>query len=105
MLFVLGLFVAWGICWILHLISDVLDYKVPSIQEARLNKKSTEKYNKKPYELLNLKNKNLEELDRLARAFADRVTLPTNDMSAEMQKQLWNSNYMYYFNKHRYIYS
>ena len=49
--------------------------------------------------------KNLETLERLAKSFADKMTITSKNMPAEMQKQVWNTNYNYYFNKYKNIYS
>lgn len=105
---IIGLAITYGICYALDKIGEYCDFKLPQIQEKRYNKKVIEKFGPgQPEDLLSLERKNLETLDRLAKAFADKVTMTPEymNMPAEMQKQIWNTNYNYYFNKYKYIYS
>lgn len=105
---IIGLAITYGICYALDKIGEYCDFKLPQIQEKRYNKKVIEKFGPgQPEDLLSLERKNLETLDRLAKAFADKVTMTPEymNMPAEIQKQIWNTNYNYYFNKYKYIYS
>lgn len=103
---IIGLVITYGICYILDKIGEYCDFKLPQIQEKRYKKKVIEKFGPgQPEDLLGLERKNLETLERRAKSFADRVTITSEDMPAEMQKQVWNTNYNYYFNKYKNIYS
>ena len=103
---IIGLAITYGICYALDKIGEYCDFKLPQIQEKRYNKKIIEKFGPgQPEDLLGLERKNLETLERLAKSFADKVTITSANMPAEMQKQVWNTNYNYYFNKYKNIYS
>ena len=103
---IIGLAITYGICYALDKIGEYCDFQLPQIQEKRYKKKVIEEFGPgQPEDLLGLERKNLETLERLAKSFADRVTITRENMSAEMQKQVWNTNYNYYFNKYKYIYS
>ena len=103
---IIGLVIIYGICYALDKIGEYCDFKLPQIQEKRYKKKVIEKFGPgQPEDLLGLERKNLKTLERLAGAFADRVTITPENMPAEMQKQIWNTNYNYYFNKYKNIYS
>lgn len=105
---IIGLAITYGICYALDKIGEYCDFKLPQIQEKRYKKKIIEKFGPgQPEDLLDLERKNLETLERLAKSFADKVTMTPEymNMSAEVQKQIWNTNYNYYFNKYKNIYS
>lgn len=105
---IIGLAITYSICYALEKIGEYCDFKLPQIQEKRYNKKVIEKFGpSQPEDLLGLERKNLETLERLAKAFADKVTMTPEymNMSAEVQKQIWNTNYNYYFNRYKNIYS
>ena len=103
---IIGLAIIYGICYALDKIGEYCDFKLPQIQEKRYRKKVLEKFGPgQPEDLLGLERKNLETLERLAKSFADRVTITSENMPLEMQKQVWNTNYSYYFNKYKNIYS
>lgn len=103
---IIGLAITYGICYALDKIGEYCDFKLPHIQEKRYKNKVVEKFgHSQPEDLLGLERKNLETLERLAKSFADRVTITPENMPAERQKQIWNTNYNYYFNKYKYIYS
>lgn len=103
---IIGLVITYGICYALDKIGEYCDFKLPQIQEKRYKKKIIEKFGPgQPEDLLGLERKNLETLERLAKSFADKVTITSQNMPAEMQKQVWNTNYNYYFNKYKNIYS
>ena len=105
---IISLVITYGICYALDKIADYCDFKLPQIQEKRHKKQVIKKFgSSQPEDLLGLKRKNLETLDQLAKAFADKVTMTSEymNMSAEVQKQIWNTNYNYYFNKYKNIYS
>ena len=103
---IIGLVITYGICYALDKIGEYCDFKLPQIQEKRYKKKIIEKFGPgQPEDLLGLERKNLETLERLAKSFADKVTITSENMPAEMQKQVWNTNYNYYFNKYKNIYS
>ena len=103
---IIGLAITYGICYALDKIGEYCDFKLPQIQEKRYKKKIIEKFGPgQPEDLLGLERKNLETLERLAKSFADKVTITSKNMSVEMQKQVWNTNYNYYFNKYKNIYS
>ena len=103
---IIGLAITYGICYALEKIGEYCDFKLPQIQEKRYKKKIIEKFGPgQPEDLLGLERKNLETLERLAKSFADKVTITSENMPAEMQKQVWNTNYNYYFNKYKNIYS
>ena len=97
---IIGLAITYGICYALDKIGEYCDFKLPQIQEKRYKKQVIEKFGPgQPEDLLGLERKNLETLDRLAKAFADNVTMTPEymNMPAEVQKQIWNTNYNYYF--------
>lgn len=105
---IIGLAITYAICYALDKIGEYCDFKLPQIQEKRYKKKVIEKFGPcQPEDLLGLERKNLETLERLAKAFADKVTMTPEymNMSAEVQKQIWNTNYSFYFNKYKNIYS
>lgn len=105
---IIGLVITYGICYALDKIADYYDFKLPQIQEKRYKKQAIKKFgSSQPEDLLGLKRKNLETLDQLAKAFVDKVTMTPEymNMSAEVQKQIWNTNYNYYLNKYKNIYS
>ena len=103
---IIGLAITYGICYALDKIGEYCDFKLPQIQEKRYKKKVLEKFGlSQPEDLLGLERKNLETLERLAKSFADKVTITSENMPIEMQKQVWNTNYNYYFNKYKNIYS
>lgn len=103
---IIGLVITYGICYALEKIGEYCDFTLPQIQEKRYKKKVIEKFGPcQPEDLLGLERKNLETLERLSKSFADSVTITSENMSAEMQKQAWNANYNYYFNKYKNIYS
>lgn len=103
---IIGLAIIYGICYALDKIGEYCDFKLPQIQEKRYKNKVVEKFGpSQPEDLLGLERKNLETLERLAKSFADRVTITSENMPAEMQKQVWNTNYNYYFDKYKNIYS
>lgn len=103
---IIGLAITYGICYALDKIGEYCDFKLPQIQEKRYKKKIIEKFGPgQPEDLLGLERKNIETLERLAKSFADKVTITSENMPAEMQKQIWNTNYNYYFNKYKNIYS
>ena len=103
---IIGVVIIYGICYALDKIGEYCDFKLPQIQEKRYRKKVLEKFGPgQPEDLLGLERKNLETLERLAKSFADRVTITSENMPLEMQKQVWNTNYSYYFNKYKNIYS
>ena len=103
---IIGLAITYGICYALDKIGEYCDFTLPQIQEKRYKKKIIEKFGPgQPEDLLGLERKNLETLERLAKSFADKATITSKNMPAEMQKQVWNTNYNYYFNKYKNIYS
>ncbi len=103
---IIGLAITYGICYALDKIGEYCDFELPQIQEKRYKKKAIEKFGPcQPEDLLGLERKNLETLERLAKSFADRVTITSENTPVEMQKQVWNANYNYYFNKYKNIYS
>lgn len=103
---IIGLAITYYICYALDKIGEYCDFKLPQIQEKRYKNKVVEKFGpNQPEDLLGLERKNLETLERLAKLFADKVTITPENMPTEIQKQIWNMNYNYYFNKYKYIYS
>ena len=103
---IIGLAITYVICYALDKIGEYCDFKLPQIQEKRYKKKVIEKFGPgQPEDLLGLERKNLKTLERLAGAFADSVTITSDNMSAEMKTQVWQANYDYYFNKYKYLYS
>lgn len=105
---ILFLIMVYFLCKLIEKAGEWFENAYPSFQEARHKKIRKEKFGVgQPEELLGLERKNLETLDRLAKAFADKVTMTPEymNMSTEIQKQIWNTNYNYYFNKYKHIYS
>lgn len=103
---IISLAITYGICYALDKIGEYCDFTLPQIQEKRHKKQVIAKFGpSQPEDLLGLERKNLETLERLAKSFADRVTITPENMPAEVQKQIWNTNYNYYFNKYKNIYS
>ena len=103
---ILFLVIIYFLCRIVEKIGEWFENEYPSYQEAQHKEIRKEKYKVGyPEELLGLRAKNLETLERLATSYAFRMTVHAQNWPAQAQKELWDHHYAYYFNKYKYIYS
>ena len=106
MQFILGFLVIYLICFILERIALFCDFSLPQIQEKSYKKQVFNKYKiTTTREILDLKRKNLAELEQRAKFFALRAIAPYKDLTNVELQTLYAANYQYYYDKHKYLYS
>ena len=96
----LCLFITYGICWVLHLFSEYIDFDLPQIQEKRYKDTLRKKYginHESPSVLIGLPQKSQALLKTKARAYADNMMKKLHATSSAE----WHYHYNWYIDKYK----